>query len=52
MRVGREKFLNDSGDLSALVGGKVLVQASGAPVAVMVPVLKNIDYRKLGNFGS
>jgi hypothetical protein len=52
VRVGREKFLNDSGELTALVGGKVMVQASGAPVDVMVPVLKTIDYKKLSNFGS
>lgn len=50
-RVGREKYMNQDGDLSAVVANRVLIQAEGAPVDVMVPVLETIDYDGLGNFG-
>jgi hypothetical protein len=51
IRVGREKFLENEGDLSALIEGRVLVQASGEPRDVVVPLLEQIDYRALGRFG-
>lgn len=51
VRVGRQKYLDQDGELSTLVNNRVLVQAEGAPVDTMVPVLETIDYRKLGDFG-
>ncbi len=51
VRVGREKFLDNEGDLSALVEGRILVQASGEPRDVILPLLESIDYRELGRFG-
>ncbi|TNE63776.1 MAG: hypothetical protein EP336_16840 [Rhodobacteraceae bacterium] len=51
VRVGREKFLDNEGDLSALIEGRVLVQASGEPREVVLPLLESIDYRELGRFG-
>lgn len=51
IRVGREKFLDNEGDLSALIEGRVLVQASGEPRDVVLPLLESIDYRALGRFG-
>ncbi|WP_254870069.1 hypothetical protein [Celeribacter sp. HF31] len=51
VRVGREKFLENEGDLTALVEGRVLVQASGEPRDVVLPLLESIDYRALGRFG-
>lgn len=50
-RVGREKFVNDEGELMALIGNRILVQASGADVDVMIPVLETIDFKALKGFG-
>ncbi|WP_212525178.1 hypothetical protein [Actibacterium sp. MT2.3-13A] len=51
IRVGRQKFLDQDGELTGLINGRVLVQASGADVAVMLPVLEAIDFEGLGAFG-
>lgn len=50
VRVGREKFLDDEGELTGLIDNRILVQASGAAVDVMVPVLETIDFKKLEDF--
>lgn len=50
-RVGRQKFMDQKGQLSSLVDNRILVQASGADIELMIPVLETIDYRKLGRFG-
>jgi hypothetical protein len=50
-RVGRQKFLDQDGDLTGLIDGRILVQASGADVEVMLPVLEAIDFEGLGKFG-
>jgi hypothetical protein len=50
VRVGRERFADQDGQLTALIANRVLVQASGAPVDVMVPVLQEIDFAGLGSF--
>jgi len=52
VRVGREKFADQNGELTGLIDNRVLIQASGAPVAVMVPILETIDFRELARFGS
>ncbi|MBL4915634.1 hypothetical protein [Szabonella alba] len=51
-RVGRQRFLNQDGSLSALIGNRVLVQAQGGDVADMLPALEMIDYAGLEKFGS
>lgn len=51
-RVGREKFLNDDGELTGLIDNRILVQASGADVALMLDVLKTMDFEGLQDFGS
>lgn len=51
VRVGRQKFLDQDGELSTLVNNRVLIQASGAGTDIMMPVLEAIDYRGLGDFG-
>jgi hypothetical protein len=51
-RVGREKFLNQDGDLSGVIGSRVLVQASGADIDVMIDHLKTMNFRDLQNFGT
>jgi hypothetical protein len=50
IRVGRERFADQDGQLTALIGNRVLVQASGASADVMVPVLEGIDYAGLSAF--
>ncbi|MCI2400741.1 hypothetical protein [Aliiroseovarius subalbicans] len=50
-RVGREKFMNQDGDLTGLVDNRIMIQASGTAVEVMIPVLKTIDYKGLEDFG-
>lgn len=51
-RVGRQRFLNQDGSLSGLVGNRVLVQAQGGEVADMMKVLEAIDFAGLENFGN
>jgi len=50
-RVGRQKFMNQDGELSGLIDGRILVKADGADIDVMIPILEMIDYRELGRFG-
>lgn len=50
-RVGRMKYLNQDGELSGIVDGRILIQAEGADIAVMIPVLETIDHRALEDFG-
>ena len=50
-RVGREKFVDQDGSLSGVLDGRILIQASGAPVDVMVPMLEKIDFAALESFG-
>ncbi|PRY25506.1 hypothetical protein CLV78_102686 [Aliiruegeria haliotis] len=51
VRVGSEKFMNQDGELTGLVDNRILVQASGAAVEVMIPVLEQIDFEAMGGFG-
>lgn len=50
-RVGRQKYLNQDGELSGIVDGRILIQASGADPEVMKPLLSEIDHRGLEDFG-
>lgn len=50
-RIGGESFLDADGELSALIGGRVLVQASGAPVDVMAAHLEQVDFDAMADFG-
>ena len=52
IRVGREKFVDQDGELTAVIDNRILIQASGADPEVMVPVLETIDFRELSRFGS
>lgn len=52
IRVGREKFADQDGELMSVIDNRVLIQATGAPVEVMLPVLETIDFRGLARFGS
>ncbi len=51
VRIGSEKFMNQDGELTGLVDSRILVQASGAPVEVMRPILEQIDFEAMAAFG-
>ena len=48
--IGGQAFLEQSGELTGLVGKRIIVQAAGAPVEAMRPVLEKIDYAALAQF--
>jgi hypothetical protein len=50
-RVGREKFIDNDGELTGLIDNRILVQAKGATPEVMVPLLEAIDFKALEEFG-
>lgn len=49
-RVGRQKFMNQDGELSGMIDNRILVQASGGDVDTMLALLGEIDFRALRNF--
>ncbi len=49
-RVGRQKFANDNGELSGLIDNRILIQASGADVDLMIKVLETMDFKALEGF--
>ncbi|TCP38680.1 hypothetical protein [Rhodovulum marinum] len=51
VRVGRQKFVDQDGELTALVDNRILIQASGAGRDAMLPVLEKIDFDGLSGFG-
>ncbi|TCO74206.1 hypothetical protein [Rhodovulum euryhalinum] len=51
VRVGRQKFVDQDGELTTLVDNRILVQARGAGREVMLPVLEAMDYEGLAGFG-
>lgn len=51
-RVGREKFLNQDGDLTGVVSNRILVQAEGGEIPVMIQHLETMDFKALAAFGS
>ncbi len=51
VRLGRQKFMQQDGELTGLVGGRILVKAEGADPELMLKALKTIDYRGLSRYG-
>ncbi|WP_116132358.1 hypothetical protein [Tropicimonas sp. IMCC34043] len=49
--IGTQPFLEQSGELTGLVDGRIIVQAVGASVEAMRPVLERIDFAGLAQFG-
>jgi len=49
-RINGENFLDADGELSALIGGRVLVQVSGAPSEAMIAHMEQVDFDALGSF--
>ena len=52
VRVGREKFIDQDGDLTSVVGGRILVQAEGEDRDAILSHLESMDFRALAGFGS
>lgn len=50
-RINRQSFLNQDGDLSTLVGNRVLIQANGDPLQAIIDHLATVDYRDVEDFG-
>lgn len=50
-RVGRQKFMVQDREITGLIDNRILVQAKGGDIAVMLEALKSMDFRELGNFG-
>lgn len=51
-RVGRQKFMNDDGELTGLVDNRILIQAQGADTGLMLEVLGTMDFEALEDFGN
>lgn len=49
-RVGGIKVLDMDGSLSALIDGRILLQAEGATSDVMLPVIERMDFDALADF--
>jgi len=49
-RIGRHRVLDQGGQLVAVIGNRVLIQASGAEVAVMLPLIQAMDLDGLAAF--
>jgi hypothetical protein len=43
--------MNQNGELTALIGNRVLVQASGGELSTMLDFLKTMDFAALADFG-
>jgi len=52
LRINGETFVNQEGEVMGLIGGRVLVQASGGEVDEMVAHLEQIDFDALQGLGS
>ncbi len=50
-RVGRQKFMVQDGELTALVDSRILVKATGEDIDTMLATLETMDFRALGDFG-
>ena len=50
-RVGRQKFVEDDDELSGLIDNRILIQAKGAAPEGMIPLLEDIDFKALEDFG-
>jgi hypothetical protein len=51
-RINRVRFMREDESLQAIVANRILVQAEGAPVETMIPVLQSMDFDQMGSFGN
>lgn len=50
-RIGRQKFVNQDGELTGIIDNRILVQGSGSNPEVLKELLEAIDYKALADFG-
>lgn len=50
-RIGRQKAMVKEGEITLLVDNRILIQAKGGEVEMMLALLKTMDFRALSNFG-
>ena len=50
-RINRQNFLNQDGDLSALIANRILIQAEDGDTQTMIEHLETMDFREMMNFG-
>lgn len=50
-RINRENFMVSDGEISGLIGGRILIQASGGVIEDMIAHLELIDFDELEDFG-
>ena len=51
LRIAGERFIDQDGQIMAIIDDRILVQANGAATEVMVPVLETMDFGALAGFG-
>ncbi|WP_071673906.1 hypothetical protein [Nioella nitratireducens] len=51
VRINRQSFLNQDGNLSALVGNRILIQAEDGDTDTMQQTLESMDFREMMSFG-
>ena len=51
LRINGARFIDQDGDLMAIVDDRILVQAGGAARDLMIPVLESMDFDALSGFG-
>ena len=51
VRINRQSFLNQDGNLSALISNRILVQAEDGETDIMVEHLEQMDFREMMMFG-
>ncbi|MGR3805869.1 hypothetical protein [Marinibacterium profundimaris] len=50
-RVGREKFMVQDSEITGLIDKRILVQAKGDDIDMMLDLLKSMDFKSLADFG-
>lgn len=50
-RINRENFMRADNELSGLIGGRILIQASGGDADTMIEHLEQMDFGELEGFG-
>lgn len=51
-RINRVRFLREDNSLKGMIGSRVLLAAEGAAPEAMIPLLEQMDFRAIENFGS
>jgi len=52
IRVGREKFVDQDGQIIGLIGNRVLIQVDNTVPEVIIPILEAMDFEAVANLGN